>query len=454
MSAKLSDQVVDKRRRCIDLRDQRGGLTAPVLESLRTFLRYNDLYIHLSVSDNLLNSEALAELCTLVKRHPYLASIEAQHCGLQDKDFCFYFGPALISMQRLTFLDLSRNSGLTDTCADTVARLLQETELESIRLVGTSLTAAGGRIIAAAAANTTALLHCELPYTVGSAVLDAVDAHTRRNRAHRERLNEASLRYARLQLGHCRPPSLPGLRRLAAPTAPVGVVTSAALVVHKRDASTLSLASPMRKDGTRSKSVVSPTAAMSPGGGAEDREWRACVSKGRRRSWVRPDPAVAAAAAEAAAHSPADGLLLKDGSNPTYSSTSSTIRSSPGVVSGSRRSMASPFPPTPLPSVTRRAKATPDTLDSVTMWDWADPAMSTTLRCLFVLDHQAQALDHTRAAPSTSAGSTAAGTNNTTVESARRSRGRSSGRDRVSARYGSSEGRSADAVGLPPLWTP
>ena len=138
MSEKVFDQVVDKKRRRIDLRDQRGGLTASVIESLRTFLRYNEVYIHLNVSDNLLGSEALAELCALLKRHPHLTSVEAQHCGLQDKDFCFYFGPALISMPQLTFVDLSRNRELTDASAEVVARMFLETEVESVRLIGTS----------------------------------------------------------------------------------------------------------------------------------------------------------------------------------------------------------------------------------------------------------------------------------------------------------------------------
>ncbi|KPA83345.1 hypothetical protein ABB37_02998 [Leptomonas pyrrhocoris] len=444
MSVKLSDQVVDRSRRCIDLRDQRGGLTAPVIESLRNFLRHNDLYIHLCVSDNLLSNEALSELCGLLKRHPYLTSLEAQHCGLQDKDFCFYFGLALISMPRLTFVDLSRNSGLTDASAETVARILRETEVESIRLVGTSFSATGGRVIAAAAANTTSLMNCELPYTVGNVVLEAVAACTRRNREHRDRVNEASTQYARWQGRHCRLPSLPGLKRVE--TGHTGAAVPAGPLERS---TTLSVASaPAAKSGAGIRGVPHPW-QRTQGLTSEDRQWQACVTKGRRRSLLHSDSIIAASAAVTTSAPPSiTGSSARDYPRSTpLSNASTTVLSAPVITSASRGVTPSPLlPPPPPHSFTQRVKPTPDSLDTVTMWDWADPAMSNALRCLFVLDHQAQVLDHYRAA---SEAPVVAG-----PEAARRAKTRSKGRERSSVHRGRSSGRTGDAAGLPPLWTP
>jgi hypothetical protein len=439
MAEKLSDRVVNRHRRCIDLRDQRGGLTASVLESLRTFLRSNDLYIHLCVSDNLLSNEALAELCALLKRHPYLASLEAQHCGLQDKDFCFYFGPALISMPQLTFVDLSRNSGLTDASAETVARILLETEVESIRLIGTSFTVAGGRVIAAAAANTTSLVHCELPYTVGNVVLDEVEVYTRRNRAHLDRLREASSQYARLQIRHYRLPSLPGLSRVEASQA---LIAGSAATLERDSSSSLAL-TPVASGSARAKSV-SHTPLDAFGQTSEDRQWRACISKGRRRTLVQPEPVTTTTMAAAVTAAPMESSVTRELQTPFLSSTTSaTTLSTPATASFAARKAPSSFPLTPPPSTTRRTQGTPNSLDTVTMWDWADPAMSNALRCLFVLDHQSQLLDQYRAA--------AAPPGVVVPESARRTRTRSKGRTQSSARRWSSGGGTTDSVSLPPL---
>lgn len=449
MSEKVFDQVVDKKRRRIDLRDQRGGLTASVIESLRTFLRYNEVYIHLNVSDNLLGSEALAELCALLKRHPHLTSVEAQHCGLQDKDFCFYFGPALISMPQLTFVDLSRNRELTDASAEVVARMFLETEVESVRLIGTSLTAAGGRVIAAAAANTTSLVNCELPFTVGSVVLDTVEAYTRRNRAHCQRLQEASSRYTRLQVSHCRLPSLPALKQLVA--SPQAVAAGSAASPERDSPLSPSVAAtPVANaaaDGAARTNSVSSSLPPLLVQNSEDRQWRAYISKGRRQSLVYLEPLATTAAggdgaAATVAEPSSDAFSARDRHTPLPMSSPSTTKtlSMPATAYAAKR-----MPP-PSSSLTQRAKAMPDSLGAVTMWDWADPATSNALRCLFVLDHQAQVLDHYRAA--------AAAPAVVVPESARRSRIGNRGRERSTMRRGGNGRRATNSGAFPPFWSP
>ncbi|TPP45821.1 Variant SH3 domain family protein [Leishmania donovani] len=309
----LLRQVLDPNRRCVDLSDQRGGLTAGVLESLRTFLRYNDRYVHLCVSDNVLGSAAIAGLCALIKRHPHLIALEAQHCGLLDKDFRFYVGPAILTMRHLTFVDLSRNCGLTDVSAETLARILVETDVETVRLFGTSLTECGGRVIATAAANTTTLVSCELPFTVGSAVLEDIEVCTRRNRAHRAILNNASAHYTRLQVRRSRLPCPPALKHMEAN--PMVAIDELLSLESKPGAP------------PRSPTLLPPSLSSSV--------------------------------------------------------PSAQVPSSFAAASVANTKVAST-------AVTRRGKVTPDSLDEVTMWDWADPAMSTTLHCLYLLDRQAQ----------------------------------------------------------------
>ncbi|KAK7195431.1 hypothetical protein NESM_000470300 [Novymonas esmeraldas] len=376
---KPAREVLDADRRCVDLSDQRGGLSASVLESLRTFLRYNDRYIHLRVSDNLLGSEAMAELCALIKRHPHLATLEAQHCGLLDKDFRYYVGPAITTMPRITYVDLSRNCGLTDASADTVARILLETEVETMRLGGTSLTEAGGRVIAAAVVNTTALVSCELPFTVGTAVLEEVEECTRRNRAHRAVLNSATAHYTRLRVSRSRLPSLPALKPVEAPVA---------LLTDQL--------SPL--DVAPRPSPATPALDVGPNVGESDmdRQWRACIHKGRKRALTQtestPPPPSSVSATSAPSAPPSSSTSHMGSSSRRALRTSSTVLP------------AAPSPtPSPLPSLTRRAKATPNSLEEVTMWDWADPAMSTTLHCLYLLDHQAQVLAQHRTATAATA---------------------------------------------------
>nr|CAJ2477829.1 unnamed protein product [Leishmania braziliensis] len=103
-------------------------------------------------------------------------------------------------MTHLTFLDLSRDSGLTDASAERVTCILVNTEVETVRLVRTSLSESGGQVIAAVAANTTTHVSCELPFTVGSTVLEDIKTSTRRNRAHRFILGNATTHYTGLSL--------------------------------------------------------------------------------------------------------------------------------------------------------------------------------------------------------------------------------------------------------------
>lgn len=359
----LVQNVLDPDRRCVNLRDQRGGLTAAVLESLRAFLRYNDRYIHLCVSDNLLGSEAMAELCALVKKHPHLVSLEAQHCGLLDKDFRYYVGPAITTMSRLTFLDLSRNCGLTDISAEAVGRIIVDTEVETIRLVGTSFTEVGGRIIAAAAQNTTSLMSCELPFTVGTAVLADIDERTRRNRAHRAMLCNANAQYARLRVSQQNLPTLPALH------------AAGAMAFINAEDSTMS----------GGKRRLSPLLEVGPNVSETDadRQWRACINKGRKQALPQAEQLMPSSPSRKAS----------DAS--TGSSTMRTLTTA--NVTG-----------TQLPLAQRRWKATPHTLNDVTMWDWTDPAMSTALHCLYVLDHQSQLLAHHRTDVAAAAASAAA----------------------------------------------
>ncbi|CAG9578505.1 conserved hypothetical protein [Leishmania major strain Friedlin] len=342
----LSRRVLDPNRRRVDLSDQRGGLTAGVLESLRTFLRYNDRYVHLCVSDNVLGSAAIAGLCALIKQHPHLTALEAQHCGLLDKDFRFYVGPAILTMTHLTFVDLSRNCGLTDVSAETLARILVETDVETVRLFGTSLTERGGRVIATAAANTTTLVSCELPFTVGSAVLEDIEVCTRRNRAHRAILQNASVHYTRLQVRRSRWPCSPALKHMEAN--PVVAIDELPSLESKPGAS------------PRSPAIdVAPKVCYTE----TDRQWRACIHKGRKNALMHTETLLPPS-------------LLS-------SVPSAQVPSSSAAASVATTKVAST-------ALTRRGKATPDSLDEVTMWDWADPAMSTTLHCLYLLDRQAQ----------------------------------------------------------------
>lgn len=343
----LSRQVLDPNRRCVDLRDQRGGLTAGVLESLRRYLRHNDRYVHLCVSDNVLDRAAIAELCALIKRYQHLTTLEAQHCGLVDKDFRFYIGPAILTMTHITFLDLSRNCGLTDVSAETLARILVETDVETVRLFGTSLTECGGRVIATAAANTTNLVSCELPFTVGSVVLEDIEVCTRRNRTHRAILNSASVHYTRLQVRRSRLPYPPTLKHMEAN--PMAVIDELPSLESNMDAS------------PRSPVVdVGPKVCYTE----TDRQWRACIHKGRKNALMHTE-----------------ALLPPSSSS---SAPSAQALSSSSAASVATTKVAS------TPAVTRRGKATPGSLNEVTMWDLADPAMSTTLHCLYLLDRQDQ----------------------------------------------------------------
>ncbi|CAM40415.1 conserved hypothetical protein [Leishmania braziliensis MHOM/BR/75/M2904] len=106
-------------------------------------------------------------------------------------------------MTHLTFLDLSRDSGLTDASAERVTCILVNTEVETVRLVRTSLSESGGQVITAVAANTTTHVSCELPFTVGSTVLEDIKTSTRRNRAHRFILGNATTHYTGLSLSVC-----------------------------------------------------------------------------------------------------------------------------------------------------------------------------------------------------------------------------------------------------------
>ncbi|KPI85962.1 hypothetical protein ABL78_4964 [Leptomonas seymouri] len=441
MPTRLSQAVVDKERRCIDLRDQGGCLTASVLRSLRTFLRNNDFYIHLCVSDNPLCNEVMTEMCALLNRHPYLTSLEAQNIGLQDKDFRFYFGPALISMPRLAFLDLNRNSGLTDKSAEMVARILHETEVESIRLVGTSLSVAGGRVVADAVVNTTSLMNCELPYTVGNAVLDMVEAHIRRNRAHRTRLIEASTRYSKLPVGNNSLPVLPGAKRVEASQA---VAAGSTESLERPSTSTVASTSAGR-NGTRIRRVSCSQQSVA-GCANGDQLWQACISKGRRQPVLRLDSIAAVPVATAPALLPTTaGSCISDCSAlPPLTSASTAAMFTPATALNAK-GMTPCLCPSLVPprSLKYPNKPTPDSLDAVTMWDWTDPAMSNALRCLFVLDHQGQALENYRAA----AGVPAA----VVSEAVRRAKTRNKQPERFPARRGSRSGRTSDTIRLPSL---
>ncbi|KAG5496721.1 hypothetical protein JIQ42_03553 [Leishmania sp. Namibia] len=358
----LSRPVLDPQRRRVDLSDQRGGLTARVLESLRTFLRHSDRYIHLCVSDNMLGSEAMAKLCALVKRHPHLTALEAQHCGLEDKDFRFYIGLAIGTMTHLTFLDLSRNPGLTDASAEVLAHILVDTDVETVLLIGTSLSVIGGRVIAAAATNTTSLIRCELPFTVGNAVLEDIEAFTCRNRSHRITLNNAMAQYTRLRVSENRLPAIPALQFMEAKTVPLEQL---------RSPESMTRTSPQTPAIDFNSNV---------GDREADRQWRACIYRGRKHALKQ------AGVISTQPWPPASVLPAQEGSS-AVSNTVDTVK------------ISSPAATHATPSATRRGRVAPDLLDGVTMWDFADPTMSTTLHCLYLLDYQAQLLAQYQSAP-------------------------------------------------------
>ncbi|KAG5472489.1 hypothetical protein LSCM1_03888 [Leishmania martiniquensis] len=359
----LSRPVLDPQRRRVDLSDQRGGLTARVLESLRTFLRYNDRYVQLCVSDNILGSEAMAKLCTLIKRHPHLTALEAQHCDLQDKDFRFYVAPSIATMPHLTLLDLSRNPGLTDTSAEALARIFFDTDVETVRLVGTSLTAMGGRVIASAATNSTSLICCELPFTVGSTVLEDIEASMCRNRLHRATLRNAMAQYTRLRVSEGRLPAVPALKLAEANTmAPMKQLHSPESMLR----------TPLQPLAIDSGPHASDREA--------DRQLRACIYRGRKHA-LKQAGAVLTQPSSSTSVVPA-----QEGSSSVFGTATTAAAS---FTAAAARSAL---------SATQGGKFTPDLLDKATMWDWADPAISTTLHSLSLLDHQAQLLSLYRAA--------------------------------------------------------
>ncbi|GET90877.1 hypothetical protein, conserved [Leishmania tarentolae] len=357
----LLTQVLDPNRRCVDLSNQGGGLTAGVLESLQIFLRHNDHYVHLCISDNLLSSEAITVLCSIIRQHLYLTILEAQHCGLLDKDFRFYIGPAIMTMSQLTCVDLSRNWGLTDASAETLARILLETNVETLRLFGTSLTESGGRVIATAASNTTTLVTCALPFTVGTAVLEDIEMYTHRNRAHRARVNDASEEYKRLEV---RPSRLPCPKSLN--------YTKANAVAFADDL-----------PAVESKSRVSPLPSAihfgpKVGYTEADQQWRARIHNGRKNALIQTE------------------TRLKQ----SESSSVPSLQACPSAVataSPKKVAWTESTQPTSLQTATPRDEATHNSFGEVTMWDWVDPVMRTTFHCLYLLDSQDQ-LAHNRVA--------------------------------------------------------
>ncbi|KAG5498770.1 hypothetical protein JKF63_03058 [Porcisia hertigi] len=341
----LSRQVLDRHRRCVNLRDQRGGLTTTVLRSLRNFLLHNNQYIHLYVSDNPLEGETIAELCALIRDHSYLTTLEVQCCGLSDKYFRFYFGPAIATMARLTSLDLSRNLGLTDSSAEMVARILIETEVETVRLLGTSFTEKGGRVIAKAAVNSPTLLFCELPFTVGKSVLEDIETFTSRNRAYRAMLDNAMKQYRCLQVRRTQLPLLPSLKH------PEGVT------VDKTDAPP-----PLKPLPLTSLPSLAPGVAHSVAENKADRQLRAFFSQGRR-------------------------CAVNEGESVRQAQFLTT--EAPSESHSAPLSLSSP-----LPSLMRGDQATKGAPDEVTLWDLVDPVISSTLNCLDLLYRQAQFPKH------------------------------------------------------------
>lgn len=193
-------KVVNPAEHCINLSGQGGALTAGVLESVRQFTKFNNLYSHLVLSHNTIRGGEVGMLCVLLKDHPFFKSVDLSYCDIDENAFCFYLGPTLTTMPVLTHLNLSGNLSLADKSGPVLAEVIRSTNLEALYLNDTSLSQAGGTAIVGAMDDTTSLVTCELPFTVGFKALDAVHVFTQRNKGYHRMLLNATKFYSTLRL--------------------------------------------------------------------------------------------------------------------------------------------------------------------------------------------------------------------------------------------------------------
>lgn len=181
--------VIDRHNRAIDLSSQRSAIDATVLDQLRGALHLNDFFIHLNLSHNALGDHNVAMLCAIIKGKTFLETLELSDCALTDRDFSLYLIPAIIARRKLKSLDVSKNERLTDVSIDSLCQLISEGELQSLRLVGTSLSRLAGRRIAEVMERNDTLEVCELPFTVGYDVINRVELLLQRNVRHKSSLD-------------------------------------------------------------------------------------------------------------------------------------------------------------------------------------------------------------------------------------------------------------------------
>ncbi|EPY22534.1 hypothetical protein AGDE_13250 [Angomonas deanei] len=175
------------------------AVNVEVLAALRDAITGNDVYIHLDLSNNPFDEECISMIGAIVKSAVFLQSLEMRNCGITDKMFNMQLLDALLNLNTISSLDLSKNKTLTDAAAPSLRHLIEHGNLKRLLLTGTSLTEEGGAVIVDAMQNNSQLLECSLPFTVGFKNLAKLGSLLGRNAQLKERAETSVARREQMQ---------------------------------------------------------------------------------------------------------------------------------------------------------------------------------------------------------------------------------------------------------------
>lgn len=290
----FDDTVVSTKARRIDLSRQEGAVTLSVLEQLQGALHRNEMFHQLDLSYNFFNDDCVATISALMKDVNFVVRYDLTSCSLTDKQVSLHLVPALLLKKRVTHLCLDKNAALTDECAEALCRLITETNLTDLSMIGADLTPEGGSTFLQAVVRSSIMVTCKMPFSIGYKLLDAIEMHLDRNRTQFKTLDVNGLHGKKTGAVAAAVPPVPGVPAVTVPSGPTTARRQAMFMSEPANKNQLytsappqkelsgPLALPYIKDGNRDFKGLSPREA------SHKRLAKATPSRSMINSWADP----------------------------------------------------------------------------------------------------------------------------------------------------------------------
>lgn len=179
-SEELVNTILNIKEKTVDLSNQDGAVDCGVLQKARMALLATDCFRTFLFANNPLKDDIIPSLAAMIKDQNLVVKYDLSNCGITDQHLTLHLIPALLVKRCVSTLILDKNP-LSDACVDAICRLLTETKLSSLSLVGINLSPDAGKRIATAVENADDVMTCKLPYSVGYIVLNKISTLIKRN---------------------------------------------------------------------------------------------------------------------------------------------------------------------------------------------------------------------------------------------------------------------------------